>query len=228
VSATRRTAVERAASPDAYPTPPELARAAVRQLVSDGWTDLRGTCLEPSCGSGAWVRALLKAGATNVTATDLVYHPELLAIGPDRLNLTLPLRPDGSDIDGAEFVEWCASSPLHGRDFLLLTRLSYNLIIGNPPYSDQDRHIAHALSLLAPGGVLAFLLRVGSLVDSVSDKTAHRASWWRERGGVRLRHLYLCTPRPRFIGAGSDAATYAVAVWASGAGPVTSSLLRWR
>jgi len=44
-------------------------------------------------------------------------------------------------------------------DFLSVRPAPVDLIIGNPPYKLAQPFVRHALTLLAPGGALLFLLR---------------------------------------------------------------------
>jgi hypothetical protein len=83
----------------------------------------------------------------------------------------------------------------------------WDLILGNPPYSLAEPHIRHALALLTPGGVLAFLLR------TAFKESKKRLQFWREFPH-RIEHQIV--PRPSFTGKGSDATSYSWFVWQRG------------
>ncbi len=81
------------------------------------------------------------------------------------------------------------------------------LILGNPPYRAAESHIRAALSWMARGDVLAFLLRLNFL------GSLGRVPLWRE---TPLAAVVPVVPRPSFTGGGSDATEYAVFVWEAG------------
>lgn len=210
MSATRRTKAAKAESTDLYPTPPALALAAVRALVSDGWISPthEPLILEPSVGTGAWARALLSEG----------FAPDTIDVGDIDRELV-----DRSPTTGNRFV----------GDFLSLqVQKRYDVIVGNPPYNDATRHVAKSLGLLAHGGVCALLLRDGWMAAALSREIdesrpeRHRRTWlWGadgNSGAAKPRHIYLVMPRPSFRskGGGSDASTYVIPVW--GATPSTA------
>jgi hypothetical protein len=108
---------------DRYYTPDRLARAVVAYLRRHHWS--RRTPLldvlrvvEPSVGSGAWVRALRDVEACHVTGYDLDGAATGLA-----------------ECDVAHVDDW-ATAPLTER---------WDWAIGNPPYKDATAHIARAL-----------------------------------------------------------------------------------
>ena len=101
---------------DAYYTPEKLAAALVDLLpIRPG-----EAVLEPSCGGGAFVRALLKK-TPEVVAMDL---------DPEAPGLALTLSA-------------CA-------DFLsIMPRIKPRWIVGNPPYNAAQKHVEHALEASA-------------------------------------------------------------------------------
>jgi hypothetical protein len=111
-------------NPDFYPTPPEVAATMLDPL------DLRGrTVVEPSAGSGNLVREALARGAQEV----LTVEPE------PKLRAILAAIPD---------------SRLIGNDWLAVTadQISHvDLIVMNPPFSADERHILHAWEIAPPG-----------------------------------------------------------------------------
>lgn len=111
-------------NPDFYPTPPEVAALMLDPL------DLRGrTVLEPSAGKGDLVRECLARGAAEVLWCEK--EPQL--------------RDMLTSIPGGYY---------RGVDFLLLAaeEISHiDLIVMNPPFSADERHILHAWEIAPPG-----------------------------------------------------------------------------
>lgn len=112
---------------DAYYTPDECARSCVAVLpIAKG-----SAVIEPHCGGGAFVRALLGLGiGLEILAND---------INPDARALKIPgVEPWSSDF----------------QDFVVP---GYEWVVGNPPYEGFEAHVDHALTV-APN--VAFLLRL--------------------------------------------------------------------
>ena len=135
---------------DRYYTPDTLAAACVATLPS-----LRGGfMLEPHGGGGAFVRAMLAAGAT------------VLAFDID------PNAPGRSSTPAAhwkttDFLTTPFRTPIAERP---------RWIVGNPPYNDAEAHTRHALTGATEG--VAFLLRLAFLesVRRLPFWQAHRPS----------------------------------------------------
>jgi len=162
---------------DAYFTPQPLADAICETL--DGRCGLYNPIrvLEPSCGGGSFLRA-----ATTVW----------------------PM----ADLRGVDLAPTCDGPGLvEARDLFGLQLWGhYSLILGNPPYLQAERMVGYCLDLLAPGGTLAFLLRLSFLGGQGRSE-----SLWSRRN---LRWLAPITPRPSFTPDGkTDAAEYALFVW---------------
>lgn len=169
---------------DFYPTPDGLALACCAHLddhmLAIG-VDIDGLIIEPSCGAGPFVRAARATWpSTRIRAFDI--------------------RPDAAEQmkdSGAEFEVRNSLSRWGGR--------LPNLIIGNPPYSAAEAHIRCALAQLAPGGTLAFLLRLGFFG---SDE---RVPFFREHPVHALAPI---AQRPSFTAdGGTDGADYGLFVW---------------
>jgi predicted RNA methylase len=125
-----------------YDTPPALA-AALCDLIP-----LRGACvLEPSAGRGNVVAAALDAGAEHVIAVEL--DPKRCAVLRDRF--AREIAAGRVEVIERSFLDVRADD-LGGQVYV---------IVGNPPYDDgaDTEHVAHMLSLVAPDGDLALLLR---------------------------------------------------------------------
>lgn len=121
---------------DAYMTPPALADYLVGRCLRP-LDDSLGAVLEPSAGSGNFVRAVrLREPEADVT--------------------TCEIRAAGAG--------WRADRHFRA-DFLTLDfgDRRFDTIVGNPPYSQAEAFIRRGVGLLEPGGRLAFLLRLSFL-----------------------------------------------------------------
>ena len=127
-------------NPDFYPTPPEVAAEMLDPL------DLRGrVVLEPSAGSGNLVRECLDRGAAEVLWCEKEPH----------------LRDILTSIRGA--------SPAHSyADFLRVHPADVShldLIVMNPPFSADERHILHAWEIAPPGCEIVALCNWNTISD---------------------------------------------------------------
>lgn len=202
---------------DAYFTPPELTRALFGYLDRDGWLPECESprVLEPSSGRGAFVAAArdFLPGA-RITAVDL--SPPLSMLAKPDLQLV------------GDFLSY--EDP---------TGSGFDLVVGNPPFGKPhpkgkvstrtgevisvpaaEEHVRKALSLLAPHGVLAFLLRLSFL------ESTDRAAFW---NAFPAESIYAFSQRPSFIGGGTDNSAYAFFVWQSRArGRMRTEVISWR
>jgi hypothetical protein len=147
VSQTTLTGFADIAQPDTHGdvqyTPQALADTLVRLLPR---RDL-ATALEPHAGGGAFVRALQGVGA-HVVAFDVDSTAQGLI-----------------DADSEATCDFLKINPLNVGKYL-------DAVVGNPPFSNAEDHIRHALAV--SGRHVAFLLRVGFLCS------ARRVEFWRE------------------------------------------------
>lgn len=167
---------ERIAS-DFYETPLEAIYALL-----DNYGDISAddVILEPSAGSGNIIRALRNYGFENI-----INAVEIRDIEKDKL-LTI-----------SEDVYIC--------DFLRQSfKCKWDVIIGNPPYSQAQEFIDKSLDLLKPGGRLIFLLRTNFL------ESKKRFEWWQNKLPNRL---FVLSKRPSFTGKGTDATSYSWYIW---------------
>lgn len=168
---------------DRYYTPDDLADKLVHHLSYEIVPELEPhDVLEPSVGGGAFVRA---------TQRHFGGHPECIGVDPD---------PD------ALGFSWCSAwvrSTFEDFD----EPGHFDLIVGNPPFRHAQAHIEKGLSLLAPGGVLAFLLRLAM------TEGKGRAAFWRD---APLRHITVLAERPSFTGGGTDSCAYGWFVFQQG------------
>ena len=178
---------------DAYYTPDALAEAIVEALDGPGLIEW---VLEPHVGGGAFARAV-KRRWSGVRVNGLDIDPEAAGqrdcdrfeVG-DFLSLPKPLDPDDPP----------------------------TLIIGNPPFKDAEAHIRQALSIVAPGGSVVFLLRLAML------ESKRRVALWREHPPTEVLVL---PKRPSFTGGSTDSAAYAVFRWTDGAERLPIGWLEW-
>jgi predicted RNA methylase len=149
MSQTTLTGFAEVAQPDTHGdvqyTPQALADTLVRLLPR---RDL-ATVLEPHAGGGAFVRALQRIGA-HVVAFD---------VDPTAQGLI-----DANAEDTCDFLDVEPSDLGRGMYF--------DAVVGNPPFSNAEEHIRHALDV--SGRHVAFLLRVGFLCS------ARRVEFWLE------------------------------------------------
>ena len=83
-------------------------------------------------------------------------------------------------------------------------REKFDIIIGNPPYSEAQEFIEHSFELLKENGILIFLLRTNFL------ESKKRYEFWRK---YPLSRLYTLSKRPSFTGKGTDATSYSWFIW---------------
>lgn len=188
---------ERAAD-DFYETPAWCVRAILFHLPA-----LAGRrILEPSAGRGAIVRELLRAGATDVDAVEI----DAARLGAVSVIGTVDerIRQQAADWRGEGPVRGGGIGVLLRGDFLRLSAedfsAPFDLVVMNPPFAAAQEHVEHAISLLAPGGTVAALLRLAFCVSA-------------KRAAFRAAHpfdLYPLASRPSFTPDGkTDSADYA-------------------
>lgn len=165
---------------EAYLTPDALALACCRHLEAQGIQPR--TILEPSAGNGAYVRAArLVWPAAEVTAVEIRPACERALINSGVAHLFL--------------------QPLETVD--LRSFGSFDLVLGNPPFSLAESHIPRLLKFTRQ---LSFLLRLSFL------GTKRRAlDFWPR---YPLQSLQPFADRPTFLGTGSsDNSEYGLYTW---------------
>lgn len=119
---------------DFYPTPDSVVETMLNA------SDISGkTVLEPSFGSGNIVRYLNSHGAARVLGCEI--------------NDTLRSAASGCEVIGANFLDIGAGDVSH-----------IDMIVMNPPFSVQEKHIMHAWEI-APAGCEIVTLCNASMVD---------------------------------------------------------------
>lgn len=153
---------------DQYFTPRSCAHAIVQRLLDDGVIGISETVLEPHAGRGAFVKAVHDLHVSRrISMCELELQPEIEQLG-------------------IEFEH------TYMRDFLtLVPDVPPSLIIGNPPFSGAEPHVAHALEIMdSVTGVVALLLRLSFLEGA----ERHR-SFWPDR---KPSYIYVLDRRPSF------------------------------
>lgn len=164
---------------DFYETPEEVTRDFLFNHLEGEFK----TILEPCAGTGEMVRVLReKYPKSKIYMNEPFNEVFQTQIGADRF-----------------FYE----------EFQNLTRDNVpecDLIFTNPPYSQAQEIIEHALTTW-PKAIVVMLLRVGLL------ESQKRHDWWQDKLPTEL---HILSKRPSFTGGGTDSACYAWFVWRPG------------
>ena len=175
MSATNRGAVRRAS--DFYATPLETVYSFLD--VYDGIKS-SDSILEPSAGNGNIIKALRNCGYDN--------HIDAVELRAEERSNLLEL-----------------ANRVHIGDFLEMEGgESYDVVIGNPPFSKALEFVKKALEVVRPGGRVIMLLRTAFLESEA------RFKFWDDNP---LSGLYTLHKRPSFTGKGTDATSYSWFVW---------------
>lgn len=175
---------------DAYMTPDNVAQACVDRLLPNQRTRV-ARVLEPSVGGGAFARAARNR------------FPGCFVTGVD-IDTEVTGYADCDTYTAIPFEKYVAC---HGE---------FDWIIGNPPYSQAQEHVEHALSMGPKEGV-AFLLRLNFLGGQ-----KRREFWDREWPTT----VHILSRRPSFTGNnGTDTCEYAFMTWLTGNSDTT--VLTW-
>lgn len=120
----------------------------------------------------------------------------------------------GYDIDPA--AAGLAVAPSTCADFLTVDAAA-EYVIGNPPYSQAEEHVRHALETATVG--VAMLLRLAFL------ESGKRVAFWAEHPAETVIVLQ---QRPSFTGGGTDSAAYGWFMWRHGHTDTRLRLTTWR
>jgi hypothetical protein len=193
---------------DAYMTPQPVADA-IASVIHGYVGDEIAEVIEPSCGTGAFVRAAR------------TYWPSarIFAVDIERKHSRAATKAgaDAFSFDPWERFAFAWRESSVGRE----TLGERTLIIGNPPYSLAVPHILAALDATRDGDVVAMLLRT-NLLGSLT-----RVPFWREHPPTFMAPVI---PRPSFTGGGADSTEYALFAWFVGRheAPVLMEPVLWR
>lgn len=157
---------------DFYATPVDVVENVLNNL---DLSEYGNNVLEPSAGNGNIVKVFKERY-------------------PDKKITAMEIREE--EVDN---LRQCADEVLIG-DFLKTEfNEKYDIIIGNPPYSETLEFVNKSLGLLSDDGILIFLLRTAFL------ESKSRYKFWQENP---LSRLYTLSKRPSFTGKGTDATSY--------------------
>lgn len=162
---------------DFYATPVNAIIPLLENYIIADELDL---ILEPSAGNGAIIDTLRAAGYTN--------HIHAIEIRKEEKE---NLMRNATTVSIEDFLD---ADPI----------ITFDVIIGNPPFSLAQEFIDKSLSLLNPGGKLIFLLRTNFL------ESKKRFEWWQDKLPTKL---YVLSSRPSFTGKGTDATSYSWFIW---------------
>ena len=174
---------------DRYFTPQAHARAMVESLAALEILKPYVDVVEPSCGDGIFLQEvrLLRMEPMRLFAVDIESTPTLIETA----------KATGTTVFKGDWLADAAE--------LLAMTTGRTLVLGNPPYSDNQAHVEKTLEHLRPGDALAFLLPLPFLATQERCRTL-----WSKRG---LRYLAPFAQRPSFTGGGSAAVDYGMYVW---------------
>jgi SAM-dependent methyltransferase len=185
---------------DFFPTPDELCQVAIQDL-----TTYSDRILDPGCGTGPWGRAARKA------------YPEARIVGAELTADRIDYARKAGLLDAYTMTRWgnFLTMPFRG--------MTFNLIVGNPPYKLAEQFVMRSFELLEPGGQILFLLRTAFAEG--------QGRYQRMFSGVtRPVAIHSLVERPSFTGDGrTDATAYSMFLWAKNyIGPTTFGWLSWK
>lgn len=173
------------ANADYYPTDPSYVRATLNKIQEtfEFSDDIR--ILDPGAGEGIW----------GIEARKL--YPNAFIWGTELRELKKP----------AAYDEWTIQPFV---DFVLDCPITFDLIVGNPPFSKVYDFIDLALEhLFDVHGVLSYLLRLAFL----ESKTRYE-KYYSKHGSFKPAHVWISTRRISFTGdRKSDDTPYAQYTW---------------
>lgn len=150
------------------------------------------TLLEPSCGSGTFVRSLSK------TFPDV----PVFAVDPNKKHEKGVYEAGAHMFHCQKLETWEPPQSLNG---------SRVISVGNPPFSLAQKHLEVLFKKLPVTSYVAFLLRLSFW--SGYDRTR---SFWDFQGLPYLKHFAPITPRPSFVKGKNDNSEYGLFVWKVG------------
>lgn len=170
---------------DFYITPMDLVTAACFEFIT-AYQPKANNVLDIGCGDGRWVHQYYYNSH---------YTPRKITGIDIRPKDVVSLIPGAVD----EFIEADYST----YPFEMLGR-TFDLIIGNIPYTNAEQTIRKAYSELNPGGYIVQLLRLGFLASQ------ERIEFYKE---MPPESIYVLSRRPSFTGSGTDGSEYAIYIW---------------
>ncbi len=161
---------------DFYATPIDVVENFIKN-----YGGLSGKILEPSAGNGNIIKALNKQ---NIDCE--IHAVEIREEEKSNLN----------KLSKKVFI--CDFLQEYNNDE------KYDVIIGNPPFSNAIDFTEKCLKMLKEDGKLIFLLRTSFL------ESKKRKEFWQKNP---VSDLYVLSQRPSFTGKGTDATSYSWFIW---------------
>ncbi len=161
-----------------YPTP----EATVSDVLRDVFPPNGARVLEPSAGTGALVKGLLrKESVAHLTAIEV--HPDRVARLRDIVDHRLEIRE-------ANFLQ-CAPSE------------EFDLLVMNPPFYGTHwmDHVRHAFAFLKPGGRLVSILPASAELKEDAKHLSFRR--WAEQQARSWRRMWRDLPSESFAESGT-------------------------
>ena len=181
---------------DLYETPPDCALAICKRLARLVRLDAEPKLIEPSAGSGNFVRAMR-------------------AVWRDAIILAIDLHAQNARLLHAAG----ATSYITGRwQNQNVKGFAADLTVGNLPFSEAEEHIHHGIDMMPVNGWLACLLPTTFLATQGRSERL----WTPERPGSLvgcggLRYFWPLAERPSYTNdGGTDMTEYGVYVWRKG------------
>jgi len=211
---------------DQYFTRYPLALAICEKLKADGVITSPSVMMEPSAGAGAFVSAMAQTWEPRTLYANDMDCTLMLPEHWERARLRIEAAHPGRTLPDGRLIA------LEGdfSDLETSTVPGIQAVVGNPPYKHAEAHIRLAISLLAPGGAVAFLLPVNFL------------SGIKRVGSLYQLHppeyVYVLDKRPQFmegyrinkhgkcVKKGTDSNEYGMFVWRKER-PEFEPVIRW-
>ncbi len=223
MSVTSRGANPKSNPNDNYPTPLWATLAFLGSAwagLLDNWhrRQVAGglpVIVDPACGGGALLRAMVEAGVDPAWLHGADVRPEAVEACGEML---WHAAGGGHGVDSAHVGAWNmpAEADFLSSDWRFAGDGPIDAFVMNPPYGGRKgwafTFVRLALERVRPGGVVAALVRTNFLADGASLDPC-RPDWLRD-GRMPFEHRL--DRRPSFTGKGADATTYCWAVWRRG------------
>ena len=188
---------------DFYPTPEEFVRCALTKLkfrVNSFYPFYPESLLDPGAGTGVWGKV----------ARDV--WKGLVDIFGIEIRDDVEPHPCYDGFIRGDFLNWPVETS------------SYDLIVGNPPYSLGEEFIEKSWSLLRDGGYLGFLLKLSFL-----ESKKRYNLYFNGMEHMKPKFVWVSVRRISFTGnKKSNADAYCFVIWEKGwVGKTTLDWLYW-
>lgn len=177
---------------DVYQTPFQLAKEIVRWVRNNFiWSEDTIRFLDPGAGSGVWGRAVYSQFSED--------NYEMTGIDIRRLKPRMA------------YDFWYPNADFTGSGIVSTTPKAFDVVIGNPPFLVAEPFIRNGIGVMAPNGVLVYLLPSDFLYTQVRGR-----GLFAEHPPTDIIHLM---QRPNFTGprgeslGKSNSDNYFVGIW---------------